>query len=411
MEFNLNPIYLGAKENSIYSNPLGKYNLLASAFKNNNKPPYIYFLWNSNSQIVGFVIVNSSNKITQISISFPNSTPIIINNPIIGITPYYFSSNNTAPITVGNGGIPIYYNSTDTSGNIVTNSAVITPPAINSTTPAPLPNKTPSISISPSSGNITTEFTISGSAYNNTDTLEVYINGVYWDSYTGSFNIKYATTKPQILNAKVVDITANTQNSASATIYNNTSQPYIENYNVVYGEMLEIGTQAYNLTDNVGIYIQGNQFTSTTLLVSGNGQAKYVFDYGNNYTLQTGIYYIYAEDFTNNQISSTFTITVTSSPSTSSSPPALIYNQSNNSLNAVAYTGDTVAIYSGSTLLTSGTTSVTYNLSASSQITNYYAYDSTNKTTGNNINITPSLVLSINLFANTYNNLSTTKII
>ncbi|MEM3859670.1 MAG: hypothetical protein QW478_09755 [Candidatus Micrarchaeaceae archaeon] len=411
MEFDLNPIYLGAKENSIYSNPLGKYNLLASTFKNNNRNPYIYFLWNSNSQIVGFVYLNFSNKIKQIAVSFPNSTPIIIDNPIIGGAAFYFSNNGIEPITVGSGGIPIYYNSTDTYGNVITNSAVITPPAINSTTPAQLPNKTPSISISPSSGNITTEFTISGSAYNNTDTLEVYINGVYWDSYTGSFNIKYATTEPQILNAKVVDITANTQNSASATIYNNNTQPYIKNYNVVYGEMLEIGTQAYNLTDNVGIYIQGNQFVSTTLLVSGNGQAKYIFDYENNYVLQTGVYNIYAKDFTNNQISSTFTITVTSEPETPNSPPALIYNQTSNSLTAVAYTGDTVAIYSGSNLITSGTTNITYTIPQLSQQTNYYAYDITNGLTGNSINIMPSNPILINIIANSRLNKATKSIL
>lgn len=402
---------LGNKPDGNFNQPLGMFNILGNYFQNDNEIPYIIFIWNNLKQIIGFTVINNNPKIQTVNVSLPNAEPVVVSfNGNTGSSTYTYFVPQTATqgIIFTN---TITYTAPDNSTQTISRSQTVTPPvhtAVTQNTTQPVVNKNPSITISPTNAKVGQTVTIYGNAYNSTDNLDVYIDGVFWDNYTGNFSISYVTTKPGPLNAKVVDTVANTNNSAYATILNTTNKPFLKNYSFYYGEQFEIEGVAWNGVDKVGLYIYGgNQFTSTTLLVTGYGTAKYIFDINSNITLDTGTYTIYVTDFDNNEQTPEYTITVASSPTSSTDAPQISY--SNNVITATSYSGDTVAIYNGSSEVASGTTTATYTNTHDSTYTNYYAKDTTNNTVSNSLNVigvadyTVNLYLLVNNISN-YNN-------
>ena len=375
---------LGEKPNNSFNQPLGSFDVFGSYYQNTNEIPYIVFIWNDLNQIIGFTIINKNPNISQVLVSLPNAEPVAVNiGGQTGFSTYtYFQPQGASS------GLIYTYIITKKDGSTTSRSDIANPPPSTSKTitsqPAPV-NKIPTITISPKNANVGQVVTISGNAYNSTDNLDVYIDGVFWDNYSGSFSISYATTKPGPLNASVIDTIAKTNNSAYATILSTSSTPYLENYDVYYGEMFEVKGIAWNGVDEIGLYISGGSYTSTTLLVTGYGSAKYIFNINTSTTLSTGTYTIYVKDFVNDQITPDYTITVESSPTASTSPPAVSY--SNNVITATAYSGDSVAIYNGSTEVASGTTTATYTNTDLSTYANFYAKDTTNNTLSQTVNV------------------------
>ena len=403
---------LGNKPDGNFNQPLGMFNILGNYFQNDNEIPYIIFIWNNLKQIIGFTVINNNPKIQTVNVSLPNAEPVVVSfNGNTGSSTYTYFVPQTATqgIIFTN---TITYTAPDNSTQTISRSQTVTPPvptAVTQNTTQPTVNKNPDITITPTNANVGQTVTIFGNAYNSTDNLDVYIDGVFWDNYTGNFSISYVTTKPGPLNAKVVDTVANTNNSAYATILNTTNKPYLKNYSFYYDEQFEIEGVAWNGVDKVGLYIYGGtQFTSTTLLVTGYGTAKYIFDINSNITLDTGTYTIYVTDFDNNEQTPEYTITVASSPTSSTDAPQISY--SNNTITATAYSGNTVAIYNGSTEVASGTTTATYTNTHDSTYTNYYAKDTTNNTVSNSLNVIGVANYTTNLYLNSnYDNYNLTS--
>ena len=399
---------LGNKPDGNFNQPLGMFNILGNYFQNDNEIPYIIFIWNNLKQIIGFTVINNNPKIQTVNVSLPNAEPVVVSfNGNTGLSTYNYFVPQTA-----SQGIIFTYLVSYSDENVVSRSQTVTPPTppvVTQYTTQPAVNKNPTITISPTNSTLGQTVTISGNAYNSTDNLDVYIDGVFWDNYTGNFSISYVTTKPGPLNAKVVDTVANTNNSAYATILNTTNKPYLKNYSFYYDEQFEIEGVAWNGVDKVGLYIYGGtQFTSTTLLVTGYGTAKYIFDINSNITLDTGTYTIYVTDFDNNEQTPEYTITVASSPTSSTDAPQISY--SNNVITATSYSGDTVAIYNGSSEVASGTTTATYTNTHDSTYTNYYAKDTTNNTVSNSLNVIGVANYTTNLYLNSnYDNYNLTS--
>jgi hypothetical protein len=403
---------LGNKPDGNFNQPLGMFNILGNYFQNDNEIPYIIFIWNNLKQIIGFTVINNNPKIQTVNVSLPNAEPVVVSfNGNTGSSTYTYFVPQTATqgIIFTN---TITYTAPDNSTQTISRSQTVTPPvptAVTQNTTQPTVNKNPDITITPTNANVGQTVTIFGNAYNSTDNLDVYIDGVFWDNYTGNFSISYVTTKPGPLNAKVVDTVANTNNSAYATILNTTNKPFLKDYSFYYDEQFEIEGVAWNGVDKVGLYIYGGtQFTSTTLLVTGYGTAKYIFDINSNITLDTGTYTIYVTDFDNNEQTPEYTITVASSPTSSTDAPQISY--SNNVITATSYSGDTVAIYNGSSEVASGTTTATYTNTHDSTYTNYYAKDTTNNTVSNSLNVIGVANYTTNLYLNSnYDNYNLTS--